>query len=229
MLRERRCVPVAYEIMKTMLELSNAIPNILASIQRRSAQKSPRPILIALDGGSGAGKSTLAALLERETDSAVVPSDDFFAAHIPDPEWGLRSIPERARDVIDWARLRTEAIEPLLEHRMARWHPFDFAAGLRPDGTYGMSEAYVEKQPAPVIILEGAYSAGPALADLIDLKILIDVPILERHGRLAQRETDMQFLQRWHTRWDPVEAYYFSEVMPRQAFDLVIDPKGLKS
>jgi uridine kinase len=192
----------------------------------RIAQRSEQPILVAIDGASGAGKSTLASMLEQRTDTVVVPSDDFFAANIPDWEWDTRSVPERARDVLDWQRLRKEALELLLENKTAKWHPFDFAAGIRSDGTYGMSEIYVEKQPAPVIILEGAYSSNPVLADLIDLKILIDLPILERHQRLDKREEDKQFLQRWHILWDAVEEYYFSEIMPTSSFDLVITNTG---
>jgi uridine kinase len=85
-----------------------------------------------------------------------------------------------------------------------------------------MSQQLVEKQPAPVIILEGAYSSSPEIADLIDLKVLIDVPILERHQRLDEREQDKQFLQRWHILWDAVEGYYFTEIMPKSSFDLVV-------
>src|SRR5260221_12604587 len=200
---------------------SEASSKILISINRIT-QISQHPILVALDGGSGTGKSTLASTLKERLDCVIVQSDDFFAANIPDWEWDMRSIPERARDVLDWQRLRTEAIEPLLASKTAKWHPFDFATGLLADGTYGMSKEYVEKEPAPVIILEGAYSSSPILSDLIDFKVLIDVPVIERHQRIDKREEDKQFLQRWHILWDAVEEYYFSEVMPRSSFNLFI-------
>jgi uridine kinase len=200
--------------------LAEASQKILIEIERLAKNRSA-PILIALDGGSGAGKSTLAAILAQETDAAVVPLDDFFAAHIPDREWEARSLEERARDVFDWRRLRVEALEPLLAGQPARWHPFDFAAGLRPDGTYTSSEQSVERQAAPVIILDGAYSSSPEIADLIDLTVLVDVPVTERHKRIAEREEET-FLQRWHAIWDEVEAYYFTYVMPKSSFDLVV-------
>jgi len=73
-----------------------------------------------------------------------------------------------------------------------------------------------------VIVLEGAYSASPPLADLIDLRVLVNVPVRERHRRLDERERDKSFLQRWHLLWDAVEEYYFSEVMPESAFDLIV-------
>ncbi len=207
-------------VRREMKNLAHSYQKILAEIERRARHRQA-PVLIALDGGSGAGKSTLAAMVEREIDAVVVPLDDFFAAHIPDWEWDARSIAERVRDVFDWQRLRVEVLEPLLAGRSCSWHPFDFAAGLHPDGTYVLSEQVVKRHSAPVIILDGSYSASPQLADLIDLMVLVDVPVLERHKRLAERE-DERFLQRWHAVWDDVETYYFTKVRPQSSFDLVV-------
>jgi uridine kinase len=200
--------------------LAEAAQTILVEIQRRT-QHRQAPVLIVLDGGSGAGKSTVAAMLGQNIHAVVVPLDDFFAVHIPDWQWKALSIAERAKHVFDWQRLRNDALEPLLANQSATWYPFDFAAGLRPDGTYALSTHSVERQPAPVIILDGAYSASPAVEDLIDLTVLVDVPVAERHKRLAQRE-DEPFLQRWHAVWDDVERYYFTEVRPEASFDLVV-------
>ena len=72
-----------------------------------------------------------------------------------------------------------------------------------------------------MIVLEGAYSCHPTLADLIDLAVLLDVPVGVRHARLAARE-ESAFLRRWHERWDPVERHYFTEVKPRVTYDLVL-------
>ncbi|MEO8612897.1 MAG: hypothetical protein ABI690_33695 [Chloroflexota bacterium] len=116
--------------------------------------------------------------------------------------------------------MRTDALEPLLAGKIARWHPFDFEK-LRPDGTYPLSEHFVERQPADVIVLDGAYSTRPELADLIDLTVLVDVPISVRHARLDAREP-ADFLQSWHARWDESEAYYFTHVRPKSAFDLIV-------
>jgi uridine kinase len=178
--------------------------------------------VIALDGASGAGKSTLAAMLEDELGATVIPLDDFFAANIPDHKWDEFSIEEKLQYVFDWDRVRTEVLEPLLKGQFARWHSFDFASGLRSDGTYGMEKVAKERKPARVILIEGAYSSSPELADLVHLTILIDVPLKERHTRIAARE-DPDFLDQWHQRWDEVEEYYFQMVRPRSSFDLVIE------
>jgi uridine kinase len=200
--------------------MADAAQTILAEIARWTDHRQT-PVLIALDGGSGAGKSTLATLLERQMDAVVVPLDDFFAAHIPDWQWEAFSVTQRAELVFDWQRLRNDALEPLLANRSARWYPFDFAAGLRPDGTYALSTHSVERQPAPVIVLDGTYSASPHIADLVDLAVLIDVAVPERHRRLAAREHE-PFLQRWHAVWDAVETYYFTEVRRKASFDLIV-------
>jgi uridine kinase len=201
-------------------ELKVAADTITVRIQHLLVN-SPGPILVALDGGSGAGKSTLALMLAEKLDVTLVQSDDFYAAHIPDAGWDARSPQERAADVIDWRRLRTEVLEPLLAGRVARWHPFDFGAGTRPDGTYAMSTAFVERTPASIIVLDGAYSARPELADLIDLSVLVEVPIDVRHQRLAARE-EKDFLAAWHTRWDAAEEYYLTQVRPPASFDLIV-------
>jgi uridine kinase len=199
-----------------------ATATVVDEIRRRlGTQQGGRPLLVAIDGGSGSGKSTLAAAVAAELNAPIVPGDDFFAAVITDTEWDAMSPSGRAAAAIDWRRLRKEALEPLLAGRVASWHPFDFAAGTRPDGTYPMSVDVVTRQPAPVIVLEGAYSTRPELADLIDLAVLVDIPIEERRRRLVDRE-ETSFREAWHARWDAAEDHYFSQIRPPSAFDIVV-------
>lgn len=180
------------------------------------------PILVALDGRSGSGKSSLATALARVLSATVVPSDDFFAAHVPAASWALRTASERAKDCIDWRRLRREALEPLLGGSAAAWHPFDFAAGERSDGTFAMSTDIVSRVPAPVVLLDGVYSSRPELEDLVDLSILVIAHATIRRERLSVRE-DPQSLKAWRDTWDAAEEHYFSVVRPPNAFDLVVD------
>ena len=84
-----------------------------------------------------------------------------------------------------------------------------------------MKSTYVEIEPAPVILLDGAYSSGPQLVDLVNVTVLVEASYIERHTRLAKRETS-SFLQRWHAKWDAVEEYYFTSVRPRGSFDLIV-------
>src|SRR5439155_8589894 len=168
-----------------------------------------RPILIALDGPSGSGKSTLAGMVAEALDATVVPADDFFAAEITDAGWEILSPRDRATRALDWRRLRSEALEPLLTGISAQWHAFDFEAGVRADGTYATRTDFTRRHPAVVIVLDGAYSAQPELADLIDLAVLVDAPMHVRQSRLTAPEP-RSFLAAWHRHWDPAREHYLT-------------------
>ncbi len=179
------------------------------------------PLVVSLDGRSGSGKSTLASLVAGETDAAVLPVDDFYSAHISDAEWDRMTVEERWSKVFNWAKLRSEAVVPLLGGRPARWHPIDFNAGPDSQGKYRMKAEATTVDPASVIFLDGAYSSGPQMADLVGLSILVEVPNERLRTRLAKRE-EAEFLAQWHARWDAVEDFYFSSVRPRKSFDVIV-------
>ena len=195
-------------------------PNEVATAIHRLLLTRSR-IVVALDGPSGAGKSTLASTIARDCTAVIIPCDDFFAAEIPSAVWDSLTPAARAAAALDWRRLRAEALEPLLAGHTAKWHAFDFEAGEQRDGTYLVAAHLVERQPCAVIILDGAYSTRPELADLIDLSVLIDIPLEIRRSRLGARE-DPRFLGAWHARWDEAEESYFERVRPASSFDLVV-------
>ena len=198
-----------------------AFEEIVKKIKLLQAKKHT-PILIAIDGGSGAGKTTLAALIVKELDAVLIPIDDFFAGHIADDKWDDFTIEEKLDKVFDWQYLRNSAIIPLLDSKPAKWHSIDFELGILPDGTYKLKSDHTVKNPAKIILLEGAYSFGPKIADLVDMAILVDVDIEKRHSRLAAREPK-EFLDKWHQRWDDVEKHYFSKIRPKNLYDLVVN------
>jgi uridine kinase len=207
-----------------------ASANVVVADVRRLLTGRARPLLVAIDGASGAGKSMLAALVAARFSSALVTADDFFSAQLTDADWDARNPAERAADALDWRRLRAEALVPLLAGRPARWYPFDFSAGPRPNGTYGFTTQAEVREPKPVVLVEGAYACRPELADLIDWSVLVAAPVEVRHQRLARRENPL-FLAAWHARWDAAEQWYFSQVMPDTAFDRIVtnvdSPEGL--
>lgn len=202
------------------MTLANTCATIVATVMRATAAGQV-PLVVAFDGRSGAGKSTLASQIAGKTRAAVVPLDDFFAASIPNADWDRMTVEERGANVFDWARIRAEAIMPLLAGSVARWHPFDFDSGPSADGTYGMKTGVTEVEPASVIIIDGAYSSGPQLADLVNLTVLVEISETERWARLTRRE-EAEFLAEWHARWTAVEDFYFSNVRPRSSFDLIV-------
>jgi uridine kinase len=193
----------------------------IAAAVRKLARKTP--IAVAIDGASGSGKSTVAALAAQLLGAAHLPADDFYAANITDAGWAARTAAQKAADAIDWDRLRRDALLPLLAGKPARWQAFDFSAGPRGDGTYALRAAFIERAPAAVVLVDGAYAAAGA-GDLCALTVLVDAPRAVRHGRLAARE-EAAFLAAWHARWDEAEDYYFVQAWPLGRFGLVVSNK----
>jgi uridine kinase len=202
-------------------DINEQIKPVIEAIQHLSEGLS-RPVVAAIDGASGSGKSTIAQLLCDRLPAALTPLDDFFSAEIPDGQWDKFSVKDKLEKVFDWNKARSLALEPLRNNLQAKWHPFDFLAGIQKDGVYSLKNEETILNPSKIIILEGAYSSGSFLADLLDVTILIDVPAEERHKRLAMRD-DSDFLKRWHQRWDAVEAYYFGQVRQKKFFDWVVE------
>jgi uridine kinase len=184
----------------------------VAAVRTRAARVGT-PLLVALDGGSGTGKSTLAAAVGGHLAAAIVDGDDFYAGGTA-AEWDARSPAANADHCIDWRRLRSEALEPLLHGRAASWHPYDW----RPGG--GLLPTMRTCEPSEVVILDGAYSARPELADLVGLAVLVDAPAAERRNRVIARDSPMD--ETWFARWDAAERHYFTAVRPPAEFDLVV-------
>ncbi len=200
--------------MNKKLETNSDLKAVISRIDE-IMQNSDRSILVALDGRSGTGKSTIAKRIAESLGGIEVISDDFWVGG-SNEEWDSRTPQEKAEMAIDWKRIRTEVLEPLLAGKPTKWHPFDWKAGK------GLSPNFIEREPSPLIILDGAYSTRPELKDLIDLSILVEVTDdAKRRARLIAREGET-YMKDWHTRWDPAEEYYFSEVRPRESFDMII-------
>ena len=209
------------QLLAWRLRDSGAVRAVLDALRGRGIRSSDgapddpldRPCLIAIDGPSGAGKSTLAAALTLRTPATVVESDDFYSPSLPALDQAARermSDADAAARIIDWRRLRDEALLPLSRRRAARYAPFDWDAydgSHRPPKTVG---------PADVVIVDGVYSARPELADLVDVRVLLEVPADVRSRRLANRRDALDLVHFW----DRAEQHYFAEICPPHRFDL---------
>jgi uridine kinase len=191
---------------------SQSVRTVIREIEQL-ARARKTPLLVALDGRSGAGKSTLSKRIASKVGAAVVSSDDFYTGGTFD-DWAVRSPQEKATLCIDWKRLRTEVLEPLLTGHAATWGSFNWKTWV------GLSEDTLSCEPAPIVVLDGVYSTRPELADLIDVAVLVRLPDAIRRKRLKRRE-GKSFLERWHTVWDEAEDYYFTHVRPPSSFDIV--------
>ena len=175
---------------------------------------SPSPVFVALDGRSGAGKSTVAKLVNARAGALVIDGDDFYRGG-DGAFWDALGPAEKVDLVIDWRRQR-RLLERLRRGEPARWRPYDWEAD---DGRLA---AEITALPADLVILDGAYSVRPELADLFVLRVLLDVPRAIRRDRLLQREGEHDRAE-WEARWQDAEDLYFERLMPPDAFDLVVD------
>jgi len=203
------CAPVGANAVRRFPEVTAATERI------RALARTISPVVVAVDGRSGTGKSTLSAWMAGQLGATLVDQDDFYAGGTMD-DWRRLTPCEKADRVIDWHRVRDEVLLPLRAGREARWRPFNW------ETMEGLAPEPIVAQPAPIVILDGAYSARPELADLIDLSILVTLPDAVRRARLREREGE-EYTSAWHAIWDEAEDSYFSTIRPPEAFDLVIE------
>lgn len=167
-----------------------------------------RPVVIAIDGASASGKSTLAEHLAGRLDAGILHMDDFYR----DESEAIRRSYDAAAGILryfDWERLRDEALMPLRAGVPARFRPFDWQRG------FGLGQV-VAVDAAPVMIVEGVYSARPELRHLIDVTVLVTAADKVRRERRLQRHSPHE----WQRRWDDAELLYFAA---HHDFDYVVD------
>jgi uridine kinase len=190
---------------------------------RRAAAGRHGVLVLAIDGHGGAGKSTIAGVVAAATGAALIHTDDFFAepvrragaAGAAGTAGGAREAELALGRYYDWRRLRAQALEPLLRGQPASFRRFDWDRGSGLDGT-------VSVQASDVIVVEGVFSAAPALSDLVGRSVLVETPEPERLRRLRGRVLP----EEWDDSWLSAERAYFGLVRPPASFDLVVSGAG---
>jgi molybdenum cofactor guanylyltransferase len=208
------------QLIAWRLRTSLAVSSILdLAIERQPAAE--RPVVIAIDGPSCAGKSILATALGLRSGGSILEGDDFYRQTLPRLTVRQR---ETMSDgavvdaVIDWERLRAEALLPLWGGQLATFQPYDWYAD---DGRLAPPKII---PAADVIIVEGVYAARPELADLVDVAVYLGVDPEVRAVRYAERTDDPD----WWRFWERGEAHYFSAVRPPASFDIRLDDQDLR-
>ncbi|HJY43192.1 MAG TPA: NTP transferase domain-containing protein [Propionibacteriaceae bacterium] len=216
-------IDTADQLLVWRLRSSAAVLSIMDVVTERQAGASGSPVVIAIDGPSCAGKSILAtALALRSGAAAVVEGDDFYRHTLPRltvPQREAMSDAAVADAVIDWERLRAEALLPLRARRSATFPPYDWDAD---DGRLAPPKII---PPADVIIVEGVYAARPELTDLVDVAVYLGADPQVRARRYAARENDPD----WQRFWERGEAHYFRAVRPAESFDIRLDDQDLRN
>ena len=209
------------QLIAWRLRSSSAVSSILdLAIERRPEAK--RPVVIAIDGPSCAGKSILATALGLRSGGSVLEGDDFYRNTLPrlgETQRETTSDGAVVDTVIDWERLRAEALLPLWAGQSATFQPYDWIAD---DGRLAPPKTI---PAADVIIVEGVYAARPELADLVDVAVYLGVDPEVRAARYAERTDDPD----WRRFWDRGEVHYFSAVRPPASFDIRLDDQDLRN
>jgi molybdopterin-guanine dinucleotide biosynthesis protein A/uridine kinase len=213
-------IDTADQLLAWRLRSSAAVSSILELAAERRAD-ADRSVVIAIDGPSCSGKSILATAVALRSRASVLEGDDFYRHTLPRLTAAQRAAMSDLAvvdAVIDWERLRDEALLPLLVGESATYQPYDWDAD---DGRLAPPKTI---QPADLIIVEGVYAARPELADLVDAAVYLGIDPQTRARRYAERENDPD----WVAFWDRGEAHYFAAVRPPSSFDLQLDERALR-
>lgn len=189
------------------------------------------PVFVALDGRSGSGKSTLADAVAEAMGAdesgrrivTVIEGDQFYGGG-SSATWDGRSTEEKVDRVIDW-RSQRAVLRALRREGQASWHEFDWDSPEWDADSPPLVPEPVRCSVTAVVILEGAYSARPELADVFDLRVLLAVPAEVRRDQLLGREGD-EYRADWEERWSAAEDLYFGSIVPPETFDLVLGGAG---
>ncbi len=167
------------------------------------------PYLVALDGHSAAGKSTLArALASALPRCQVVQGDDFYRVMAPDQRLALTAA-EGCEQYFDWQRLAADVLRPVRDGQPARYQAYDW--------DHNALGEWNSVLPEGIIVVEGVYSARPALAPFYDAIVYVEAP---RDRRWAVQRARGDTLA-WIERWEAAEEYYLRESGLRERADVV--------
>lgn len=183
-----------------------------------------RPVFLGIDGRSGSGKSTLAAALARLAHDAgisitVIEGDQFYGGGSA-ATWDRRSTVENVDAVIDWRRQR-DVLRALRDEGSAEWRCFDWNASDWDGDPPPWATDPVRATATGIVVLEGAYSCRPELHELLDLRVLLEIPSGIRRQRLLAREGEA-YRHDWEARWSTAEEHYFGLIMRPARFDVVL-------
>lgn len=183
-------------------------PNAAAVLGLIDRMQSQKPYILAIDGRCASGKTTLANELSQSLSCNVVHMDDFY---LP---FALRT-PERMAQPggnIEFERLISEIIAPLLAGRNAVYRPYACHENrFLPSVTLGAAKS---------TIVEGSYSCHPCLADMLGIKVFMDIAPDKQLSRIALR--DPGHVEAFRTMWIPREEFYFAECAVRERCDMVL-------
>lgn len=171
-----------------------------------------RAALIGVSGFGGSGKSTLAeALHESLPGSVAVPGDEFLRDRPPQ---------DRSDDwaAVDRERLLEQVLAPVRRGEAPHYQTYDRQArALGPR----------VRSPGSPVIVEGLGLFHPAIVQLFDLRIWVDVDLASATAQGKWRDKNVYLnaqTQLWDTVWMPTDEAFFARYRPDVAADVRYAP-----
>lgn len=187
--------------------LYEAAAPVLAAARRLAAGQTPA--LLAIDGRCGSGKSTLGAWLAEQLPCHLIHMDDFYLpVNRRRPDWA-----QHPGANMDFARLRTEVLTPLLAGQPAQYRAYVCRLGALRDP--------VALPPRPLVVVEGSYALHPQLDVPFACKVFLTCTPDCQRQRLQAREGD--HFADFARRWIPLEEGYLAAQHPERHCDFVLD------
>ncbi|MBT3391119.1 MAG: uridine kinase [Chloroflexi bacterium] len=194
------------------------------------AQRTTRPLRVAIDGVDGAGKTFLA----DELIPLIAPSRPVIRASIDRFHYpreyryrqGIDSPAGYYQDSFDNQALVDCLLQPLGPegNRIYQTCKFDFrenAALVEPSRTAPVNA---------VLLCDGVFLLRPELVVYWDFRIFVEVDFQVSVPRAVQRdlrngadESETALLKRYQTRYVPGQQRYFQQAQPRQHADVIWD------
>lgn len=178
-------------------------------IKARSANT--ERFIVAIDGRCSSGKTTLASALSDRLSATLLHMDDFYLPLSRRTE----STFSTPAGHIDFERLLSEVISPILSGDVAHYRPY-----LCKTASFG-EERTVE--PSGVIILEGSYSHHPVLKKHCDLSVFLRIDKSLQSARIQEREGEGA--KRFFELWMPREEDYLNAFSIEASADFVFESK----
>lgn len=194
----------AYRILDSRSLRLIPILAAVAAIGRRD-----RPTVLRIDGRAASGKSSMAAELARILGCGVVHMDDFFLPKEMRTEARL-SLPGGN---VHHERFASEVLPHLADARGFSYRRFDCSLG-RLEGLRTVA-------PGAIYLVEGSYSAHPALGAYADLTVFSDVDPKTQLARIAARN-GTEMAEVFRTRWIPMEEAYLAAFKIAEGADLTV-------
>jgi uridine kinase len=189
------------------------------------AGRSPDCVRVGVDGVDGAGKTMFAddlarTLLAQGRPVVRVSLDDFHNPRTIRYRMGRDSPDGYWLDSYDYARFRTDVLDPLGPNGSRRFRPR--AHDLSTDAA--LDDPWLRAARGAVLVADGLFLQRPELAGAWELVVFLDVPFAVSVARMAARDgTEPDPAHPSMRRYVEGQRRYLRECTPQRRADVLVD------